>query len=134
MLKVAFVGSRKYDNRRKIKDMVFKLKQKYGDEVEIVSGGQPKGADGFAKKAALEFDMKYVEFPPAHYQWNQHCIKDPTHYGKPYRVWYFFDRNKEVAEYSDIVLAFLPGAVIAGGTADTLKHAEKANKKILIFD
>ncbi len=134
MLKVAFVGSREYTNKRKIKDMLFKLRQKYGNEVEIVSGGQPKGADGIAKKYALEFDMNYVEFPPAHYRWNQHCILEHTQYGKPYGVWHYSNRNKQLAEYCDIVLAFLPNGIVKGGTANTLKHAEKANKKILVFD
>jgi hypothetical protein len=32
---------------------VYKLKQQFGDKVEIISGGQPKGADGYAKKYAL---------------------------------------------------------------------------------
>ena len=58
MKRVGIVGSRTYTNRRKIKEFVYKLKEKFDDKVEIVSGGQLKGADGFAKKFALEFDMK----------------------------------------------------------------------------
>jgi len=134
MLKVAFVGSRTYDNRRKIKDMLYKLKNKYGAEVEIVSGGQPKGADGIAKKAALDLNMKYVEFPPAHFQWNQHCILEHTKYGKPYHVRYFFTRNKQLVEYSDIVLAFVTNGEVTSGTAHALECAEKSNKKTLVFD
>ena len=49
-MKVAIVGSRKYTNRRKIQEFVFKLKQKWGNELEVVSGGQVDGADGYAKK------------------------------------------------------------------------------------
>ena len=64
MKKVGIVGARKYTNKRKIKEFVYKLKEQFGEDVEVVSGGQPKGADGYAKKFALEFDMRYVEFPP----------------------------------------------------------------------
>ena len=60
IIKIAIVGSRGYTNTKKIKDFIFKLKEKFGDELEIVSGGQKDGADGLAKKYALEFDMKYV--------------------------------------------------------------------------
>ena len=74
IMKVAIVGSRKYTNKRRVQEFVFKLKEKYGDELEIVSGGQKQGADGYAKKYALEFDLKYSEFPPAHYQYIQHCV------------------------------------------------------------
>ena len=84
MKRVGIVGSRTYTNRRKIKEFVFKLKEQFGDKVEVVSGGQKLGADGFAKKFSLEFDMKYVEFPPRHYTYNQHCILDESHYGKRY--------------------------------------------------
>ena len=76
MKKVGIVGARIYTNKLKVKEFVFNLKEKFGDDVEIVSGGQMRGADGYAKKFALEFDMKYVEFPPRHYTYNQHCILD----------------------------------------------------------
>ena len=36
-MKVAIVGSRRYENKRKIKEFVFKLKQQYGDDTIIVS-------------------------------------------------------------------------------------------------
>ena len=57
----------------------------------------------YAKKFALEFDMKYVEFPPAHYSWNMHCKLPATKYNKPYYVTNYFKRNKQIAEYSDIL-------------------------------
>ena len=57
-IKIGIVGSRGYTNKQKVKDLVFEIKEKYGDEVEIVSGGQKDGADGLAKKYALEFNGK----------------------------------------------------------------------------
>ena len=38
-MRVAIVGSRRYENKKKIKDFIFKLKQKHGDKTIIVSGG-----------------------------------------------------------------------------------------------
>ena len=70
-IRVGIVGSRKYTNKKKIKDLIFQIKENYIG-AEIVSGGQRDGADGFAKKFALELGMKYVEFPPVHYSWNMH--------------------------------------------------------------
>ena len=52
-MKVAIVGSRRYENKKKIKDFVFKLKQQYGNNTIIVSGGCKTGADRYAKKYAL---------------------------------------------------------------------------------
>ena len=133
-IKVGIVGSRKYTDRRKVKNFVFKLKEKYGDEVEIVSGGQKLGADKLAKKYALEFDMKYVEFPPAHYSYNQHCITEKYNYSQPYNVYNYFKRNKQIANYSDYVVGFIPKGIKSNGTLDTLKHAGELNKKSVIIN
>ena len=133
-IKIGIVGSRSYTDKKKVKDLIFNIKEKYGDEVEIVSGGQPKGADGLAKKFALEFDMKYVEFPPSHYSHNMHCKLPATEYNKPYYVSNFFKRNKQIAEYSNIIVAFIPYGVESRGTMDTVGHAEKLKKLIKIIN
>ena len=134
MKRIGIVGARKYTNRRKIKEFVYKLKEKFKDDVEIVSGGQPKGADGLAKKYALEFDLKYVEFPPSHYNHNMHCILPVGEYSKPYYVSNFFKRNKQIAEYSNIIVAFIPTGVESRGTMDTVGHAKKLKKMVKIIN
>ena len=132
-IRVGIVGSRKYTNKKKVKDLIFELKQKPDTDVEIVSGGQRDGADGYAKKFALELDMKYVEFPPAHYNWNMHCKLPATKYNKPYYVTNYFKRNKQIAEYSDIIVAFIPEGVESRGTMNTIEHAKKQKKLIQII-
>ena len=42
--------------------------------------------------------------------------------------------NKEIAEYSDKVVAFIPNGVKSNGTMDTLGHAKKLLKKYIIID
>ena len=68
-LRVGIVGSRKYENRRKIKEFIFKLKSEKGLNTIIVSGGCKTGADRYAKKYALELGLQYQEFPPFHDNW-----------------------------------------------------------------
>jgi len=133
-IRVGIVGSRKYTNKQKIKELLFELKQKPYTDVEIVSGGQRDGADGYAKKLALELDMKYVEFPPAHYSWNMHCKLPAIKYNKPYYVTNYFKRNKQIAEYSDIVIAFIPNGVESKGTMNTIEYAKKFKKLVKILD
>ena len=60
MAKIAIIGSRGYTNKRKIKEFVFKLKEKLGDELEIVSGGAKEGADKYAKKYSLDFEVNHT--------------------------------------------------------------------------
>jgi len=134
IMRVAIVGSREYVNKRKIQEFIFKLKERYGDELEIVSGGQREGADGYAKKYALEFDVKYSEVPPAHYVYNQHCVLESYRYSKPYAVWHYHDRNKQIAEYSDVMAAFIPKNHISKGTNSALTEAKKNQKKYVIIN
>ena len=56
-MKVAVIGSRVYENRKKIRETIFKLKQKFGAGLQIVSGGAQNGADKYAKKYALELGV-----------------------------------------------------------------------------
>jgi|TARA_Y100000996_G_scaffold157793_1_gene121693 hypothetical protein len=133
-IKIGIVGSRGYTNKQKVKDLMFEIKEKYGDEVEIVSGGQKEGADGYAKKIALEFDMDYTEFPPAHYSHNMHCKLSANHYNKPYYVTNYFKRNKQIAEYCNIIIGFIPDGVESRGTMNTIGHAEKLKKMVKIIN
>ena len=132
-MKVAIVGSRRYTNKKRIQEFIFKLRDKYGDKLEIVSGGQKEGADGYAKKYAIEFDVKYSEFPPVHYTYNQHCVLESYNYGKPYAVWHYHNRNKQIAEYCDVMTAFIPENTTSKGTESALKELQKKEKKYVII-
>ena len=79
-MKVAMIGSREYENTRKIKDALFKLKQKFGDALIVISGGAQYGADKFVRKFALEFGIKYKEFNPAHTTKNLYSAMSDNYY------------------------------------------------------
>jgi len=132
-MKIGIVGSRQYENKRKIKEFIYELKEKFGDELEIVSGGCRNGADKYAKKYALEFCVKYVEFLPAHENRSLYCVLPESYYGKPYHVSNYFSRNKQIAERSDIVVAFIPEDVESNGSMSTIKFAKKQDKETVII-
>ena len=133
-IRVGIVGSRKYENRKKIKEFIFKLKTDKGADTIIVSGGCKTGADRYAKKYALELGLQYQEFPPFHETWNIYCPKDKRDYGRPYSVKNFFARNKIIAAYSDYVVAFIPRGVESRGSMSTINYAKKFGKKHLVID
>ena len=133
-MKIGIVGSRRYENKKRIKDFIFKLKQEHGTDTIIVSGGCKKGADKYAKKYALELGLQYEEYPPFHEVHNLYCTIPSSRYGKPYSVKNFFARNKIIAGTSDFVVGFIPEGVEASGTMNTLKYAEKFDKKTIIID
>ena len=132
-MKVAIVGSRRYENKKKIKDFVFKLKEQYGTDTIIVSGGCKMGADKYAKKYALELGLQYEEYPPFHEVHNLYCTMPSSRYSRPYSIKNFHARNKIIAGTSDFVVAFIPEGIISDGTLSTLNYAKKFDKKRVII-
>ena len=132
-MKIGIVGSRQYQDKRKVKDFIYELKKKFQDDIIVISGGCKDGADHLAKKYALELEVQYQEYPPFHHPYNLHCVLPEEVYGRSYKVSYFFVRNKQIAKASDMVVGFIPEGVESPGTNSTLKYAEKFGKKILIM-
>ena len=132
-MKVAIVGSRRYENTRKVQDLIYSLKEKFGNKLTIVSGGCKSGADKYAKKFALEADVKYVEYLPAHENRSLFCVLPERYYGKPYSVKNYFARNKLIAKNSDIVIGMIPEGITSNGTQSTLDYGKKFGKKIIIM-
>ena len=133
-MKIGIVGSRRYENRKRIKDFIFKIKQEKGVDTTIVSGGCKDGADRYAKKYALELGAQYREYPPFHEVHNLYCVLPESCYSKPYSTRYFFVRNKQIAQNSDIVVGFIPNGVKSNGTISTLKYAKQFNKRVMVIN
>ena len=132
-MKIGIVGSRRYENKKRIKDFIFKIKQEKGEDTIIVSGGCRDGADRYAKKYALELGLQYGEYPPFHEVHNMYCTITESRYSKPYSVKNFFARNKIIAGTADMVGGFIPEGIEANGTISTINYAEKFGKKTIII-
>ena len=133
-MRIGIVGSRYYENRRKIKETIYKLRQKFKGDLVIVSGGCSDGADRYAKKYALEMECKYKEFNPSHTTPNLYSACNENFYNKTYSPKNFFHRNKLLAKYCDYVIGFIPDGQKSNGTNHTLIEAKKLGKKIVIIN
>ena len=131
-MKIAIIGSREYQNFRKIKDAIFSLKKRF-EGITIVSGGCRDGADRFAKKYAIELGCNYIEFNPAHTPKNLYSALSENYYGKEYKPKHFFHRNTMIAKYSDYIIAFVHEGSNSFGTEHTIKEAKKLSKKVVII-
>ena len=132
-MKVAIIGSREWENVRKIKDLLTDLKRKFGDELTIISGGCKDGADKYAKKYALEFGIAYKEFNPAHTPRNLYSAMSDEYYNKPYHVSQFHHRNLLIAKTCDVMIALIPEGVKADGTKSAIDSAKRFKKKVVII-
>ena len=132
-MRVGIIGSRLYENKKKIKNTIFNLKNRFGEDLLIVSGGCLQGADRYAKKFSLELGCKYKEFNPAHTPPNLYSAMNEGYYNKEYKPKNFFHRNGLLAKYVDILIAFIPENDSANGTWNTVRVAKKFNKKVMII-
>ena len=61
-MNVAMIGSKHYQNSRKIKETLTALRGKFLDDLLVISGGGRHGADAMVKKYAIEFGIDYKDF------------------------------------------------------------------------
>jgi hypothetical protein len=132
-MKIAIVGSIKYENTRKIKNLLTSLKQKFNDELIIVSSGNKQGGDKHIKKFSLEFGIKYKEFNPAHTVQNLYSAMSERYYGKPYHVSQFHHRNMLLAKDCNYMIALIPEGVQHNELQSAIKQAIKLDKKVVII-
>jgi hypothetical protein len=133
MIKIGIVGSREYINKQRVIEIVDQCIQKYGKELMIISGGA-RGADTLGKEVALEKELLYKEYNPAHEAWNQWSGKPKEFYGKAFSKGHYFERNTFIAQDIDILFAFIPINHQSNGTQDTIKKAESLGKIVFIIN
>ena len=132
-MRIAIIGSRNYANVRKVKTLLTDLKNRFGEELIVISGGCPDGADKFVKKFAIEFGIDYKEYNPAHTPKNLYSAMSEHYYGKPYHVSQFHHRNLLIAKNCDMMIALIPTGDVAKGSESTVQLAQKHNKKVVIL-
>jgi hypothetical protein len=113
-MKVIIAGGRDFNNYDFLCEMCNNIFQKEG--YEIVSGNA-KGADKLGEKYAKEKNIKLTLFPA---DWNKN--------GKAAG----FIRNKEMAEYGDILIAFWDGK--SKGTKHMIDLANNKNLSVNIIE
>lgn len=81
---------------KKIKELLFKIKQQFGNLVIIASGGNRIGVETSVKSIALEFGMNYVEYNPSFSGHNEYSAEPPEYFNKKYHFSHYFDRYKKM--------------------------------------
>lgn len=115
--KVAVVGSRSFDDRARLYEVLGKNR----DRIKLIVSGGAQGADSFATMWATDYGIPYLVFPAL---W-----RDPD--TGAFDKGAGFRRNRLIVEQCEIVLAFWDG--ISSGTKNTLEIAKQLNKPIKII-
>jgi len=130
--RVGIVGSLGWQNRRKIKDSIWKMKGRFGSELQIVSTGNKDGADKMAKKFCLELECNYKEFNPAYTNANLYSACHENYYGKEYSPRYIFHRNDMFCKHIDYLMVFIDKGDSNKGIIDIINKTKKLNKPVVI--
>ena len=83
-MKIALIGDEKYENRGELKETIFKLKEKFGEDLTIITRGKKNGVEKWVRKYALEMNLKYIEFNRAHTSRTLYSGMEDEYYDKPY--------------------------------------------------
>jgi len=103
MTKVAVIGNKQWQNRRKVQETLQSLKIKF-PEVQVIGAGGSEGADSMVRKYALEFGMNYKEYNPSYSGYNLYSAMPKTYYGKSYHFSQLHHRMKLIAENCDYMM------------------------------
>src|SRR5690606_34084663 len=115
-MKIAIVGSRKFNDYELLKNVVKDYIVQYkGVNITIVSGGA-KGADTLAERFAEENTLEMKIFQPNWELLGRNACSA---------------RNTEIVEFADLVFAFWDGS--SPGTKDSITKAEQMNKELIII-
>lgn len=131
-MRVGISGSTTFENRSKIKEMIYRIKQQ--EDVIIVGIGDKHGADKHVRKYALEFGCDYKEANLPHTSPNLYSLMADSFYNKPYHVRNFFLRNQTFARYIDRLLIFDDTAETEKKVINLIKAANKAKKRVVVIN
>jgi hypothetical protein len=113
-MKVAIIGSRGYSDFHTVVEFLSGLKQHYGNDLEIISGGA-EGPDKVAELWCKSNDVKITVIPA-----------DFENGGKGAGI----KRNTQIIDSADQAMAFWDGE--SSGTLDGIVKAKKTKKPIQV--
>ena len=128
-MRIGITGSNVYEDKRKIKNFLFKLKG--CDDVEVVSRGNKDGADKYIKKYALEFDVNYIEVPVAHTSRSLYSQLPDLYFNKPFSIRnYFIQQNIYIKQCDKFIIFGADGDKVIN---NLLNAINKVKKNIIII-
>ena len=123
---LGIVGTKLYENKLNIKTLLWTLKNKFNNDIYIITRGVNTSTDKYVKKYCIEFEIKYGECLPYHKNWNNYSIQESFLYNKPYLPKWFFVNNKKFIDYCDTFVSF--GKITEKTDIDLIDKIKKIDK------
>jgi|TARA_R110000796_G_scaffold41645_1_gene102934 hypothetical protein len=130
--KVAVIGNKNWQNRRKVQETLNGLKSKF-EEVVIVGAGGTEGANSMIRKYALEFGMNYKEYNPSYSGYNLYSAMPKTYYGKSYHFSQLHHRMKLIAQNCDYMIIMTNESIMDPFLKTAYSNINKQNKPVVLL-
>lgn len=123
-MRIGITGSNTYEDKRKIKEFLFRFKNK--PNIEIICRGNKDGADKYIKKYALEFSLNYIEVPVAHTTRSLYSQLPDAYFNKPFSIRnYFIQQNIYIKQCDKFVFFGTKGDKIINNLMTAINKLEK---------
>ena len=123
-LRIGVTGSNVYEDKRKIKEFLFKCKGQSG--IDIICRGNKDGADKYVKKYALEFGLNYIEVPAAHTSRSLYSQLPDAYFNKPFSIRnYFIQQNIYIKQCDKFVIFGTNGDKIINNLLNAINKVYK---------
>lgn len=131
-MKTIIAGSREFNNQNIMNEYILRLINEYNIKITEVISGTASGADKCGEKFANINNIPIKYFPA---KWNdltvEPCSIGYNKNGK-YNKLAGHNRNKEMAEYGEQLIAFSVNN--SSGTKNMIGLANKNNLKVIVFN
>lgn len=124
-MRLGIVGSRDWPDREFVFQKISEFLRHHPDFDTLVSGGQPKGVDGWVPEISSCHEKELIEYLPAHFYPKGHAKY------RAYAPQNFFERNTQIAHGSDVLIAFCVKG--SKGTMDTVTKARARGIDVIVY-
>jgi hypothetical protein len=131
-MKIAIIGNNEWQNRRKLQEVLQKLKISY-DDIIVVGAGGNEGANHMVRKYSLEFGMKYEEYNPSYTGRNLYSALPDSYYGKKYHFSQLLHRMRLLAENCDYMIIMNNENKMNPQLKTAYNKIKKLNKPVVIL-
>tara|TARA_B100000963_G_C22411809_1_gene573600 strand:+ start:194 stop:592 length:399 start_codon:yes stop_codon:yes gene_type:complete len=131
-MKIAIIGNNEWQNRRKIQEILNKLRIEYDNPIIIGAGGK-EGANFMVRKYALEFGMTYEEYNPSYSGHNLYSALPESYYGKSYHFSQLLHRMRLLAENCDYMIVLNNQNNLNPQLKTAYNKINKLNKPVVIL-
>jgi hypothetical protein len=133
MTKVAVIGNKEWQNRRKIQHLLTDLKHKFKNDLILIGAGGKEGANFMIRKYALEFGIQYEEYNPSYSGHNLYSALPESYYGKNYHFSQLLHRMRILAENCDYLMILNNKSDMNPQLQTAYNKVKKLNKPVVVL-